>query len=222
MPAVTHPAQPPRRGGVRLSSWWGRAWLRAVEESAYTEADLTAGRSIARGGRVGGIIVDSGRFVAAVEDPRGLWTVSGTVPVLDAAGRAAFVEAVAATPGRVAALLDRDLPHDLVEHAEEGGVELLPYGGELACVCTCDSWLDPCPHAIAVLVQLGWLIDADPLVLLALRGLARDELLAALHRLTPDAGEPPGTGYDTGADGDLDVAYDAAMRARRMLDELAD
>ena len=88
---------------------------------------------------------------------------------------------MAAEAGRVAALLAGDLPHTLVEHAEEAGVELLPYGGELGSTCTCDAWTDPCPHALAVLYQLAWLVEADPFVLLHLRGLARDDLLARLH-----------------------------------------
>jgi len=226
MAATTHPRQAPRRS-PRTTGWWAKAWLRAVEEAAYDEADLRAGRRLARGGRVGGIIVDTGGYVAAVEDPRGAMTVSGTVPVLDEASSAALVETVAATPGRVAALLAGELPHDLVEHAEQMGVELLPYGGELAGVCTCDHWVYPCAHALAVLTQLGWLLDDDPLVLFALRGLPREELLARLHRLdlrrhdarTPDAtGEGSGEGPG-GAVDDLDVALEAALRAARMLRE---
>ena len=69
----------------------------------------------------------------------------------------------------------------LVEHAEEAGVELLPFAGEFSWTCTCDAWLDPCRHALAVGYQLAWLVDADPFVLLGLRGLPRDDLLARLH-----------------------------------------
>ncbi len=125
--------------------------------------------------------------MAAVEDERGLWAVLGTVPVLDRRAADALVETVAAEAGRVAALLAGDLPHTLVEHAEEAGVELLPYGGELGSTCTCQAWTDPCPHALAVMYQLAWLVDADPFVLLHLRGLARDDLLARLHERTEPA-----------------------------------
>ena len=83
----------------------------------------------------------------------------------------------------MAALLAGDLPHTLVEHAEQAGVELLPFGGELATRCTCEPWADPCHHALAVLQQLTWLIEADPFVLIALRGVGRDDLLARVHRL---------------------------------------
>ena len=101
--------------------------------------------------------------------------------MLDEPERAAFVEAVAAESGRLPALLAGDLPHALVEHAEEAGVELLPFGGELEASCTCSAWVDPCAHALATAYQVAWLVDADPFVLLALRGLSREDLLARLH-----------------------------------------
>lgn len=232
MTALLHPRLAPRRSRTRASTWWGKAWVRAVEESAYAEADLAAGRSLARGGRVGQVSVDDGSFLASVEDAHGLWTVSGEVPVLDGPGAEALVEAVAAASGRVAALLAGDLPHDLVEHAEEAGVELLPYGGELATTCTCPAWTDPCAHALAVLYQLTWLLEADPFVLLHLRGLGREELLARLHAGHGDhgadpgpagRGDHPGQGDAAGAGEDLDdltLALDASVRAARLLDLL--
>ena len=208
MTAVVHPAFAARRATVRATTWWGRAWVRAVEEAAYDERDLGAGRTLSRSGNVGGITTDTGRFVAAVADPGGWWTVSGTVPALDAQAVTVLVETVAAESGRVASLLAGDLPHALVEHAEEAGVELLPYGGELATECTCPAWVDPCVHALAVLSQLTWLIEADPFVLLQLRGLGRDELLGRLHH---DTGAVPDTSDD------LEVALDAALRAAALL-----
>ena len=227
MSATVHPRIGPRRGAPRAVRWWGKAWVRAVEESAYAEADLRAGRTLARSGHVGQLGTDEGRFVADVEDETGLWTVAGTVPVLDEQAAEAFLETVAAEAGRVVALLAGDLPHGLVEHAEETGVELLPYGGELGTDCTCDAWVDPCPHALAVLYQLTWLIEDDPFVLLELRGLPRERLLARLHARA----DRPGAGAEDDRDRepdcepdlgpDLDTGLDAALRAARIL-ELAD
>ncbi|GAA5140682.1 hypothetical protein GCM10023340_01210 [Nocardioides marinquilinus] len=226
---VSHPPLAPRRGAARATTWWGRAFVRALEEAAFTERDLRLGRGLARSGSVGGISITAGRLVAAVSDPHGLFTVDARLPVLDAAAQAWLVEAVAAEAGRVGALLAGDLPHDLVEHADEGGAELLPFGSELETTCTCEGWLDPCPHALAVLSQAAWLVDDDPLVLLHLRGLPRDDLLARLHALTAggsalDPGDDDGGGGgDGGAGGDpaletaLDTAQDAAARAARVV-----
>ena len=204
---------PARRGGVRVGSWWAKAWLRAVEEAAYAEADLRAGRSLARAGSVGALTVSPGSVVAAVIEGDDAWAVSVSVPELPREAIAAFVELVAAESGRIAELLAGDLPHTLVEHAEEAGVELLPYGGELEATCTCDAWADPCPHALAVLYQLAWLVEDDPLVLCHLRGLARDRLLASLHDLAPAPAQD-------GDDDDLEQALDAALRAARVLELL--
>ena len=133
-----------------------------------------------------------------------------------------------AQSGRIAALMSGQLPHSFVEAVEEAGVELLPYGGELGSACSCEGWLDPCPHALAVLTQLAWLIQADPFVLTHLRGLSRDRVLRDLHRLTRPALDPESAGdsvpsapADTlGQDvvDDLVVAEDAAVRAARLLE----
>jgi len=211
--AVLHPRVAPRRSTARATTWWGKAWVRAVEEAAYAEADLVASRALARGGHVGQISTEPGQYVASVEDRRGLWTVAGGIPQLDDAAIEALVETVAAESGRVAALLAGDLPYTLVEHAEEAGAELLPYGGELSSSCTCDHWTDPCTHALAVLQQLAWLVEADPFVLLQLRGLPRDELLGRLHARTEPVAD---------ADADLDAAVEAALYAARLLSDAAE
>ncbi len=214
---ATHARLAPRpAGAARARTWWGKAWVRAVEEASYAEEDLRRGRRLARGGRVGGITVEPGRFLAAVEEGDDVLTVSGGLPELEPPLVAALAEVVAGESGRVAALLAGDLPHTLVEHAEQAGVELLPFGGELATRCTCEPWADPCHHALAVLQQLTWLIEADPFVLIALRGVGRDDLLARVHRLSvaPDPSD--------GAATDLDVAADAVRRAARLLELLDD
>lgn len=209
---ATHPRLRPRRGAARAATWWGKAWVRACEEAAYGEADLKAGRALARAGAVGAITVSAGRFLAAVEDAEELWTTTITLPVLDERDRAAFVEAVAAEAGRLPALLAGDLSHQLVEHAEEAGVELLPFGGELQASCTCTAWVDPCPHALATAYQVAWLADVDPFVLLGLRGLPREELLSRLHARD---GQRAGAGDESD---DVALALDAAARARRIVE----
>ena len=227
MNATTHPRVPARRGGG-AGTWWSKAVLRAVEEAAFGEKELRAGRSLARSGAVGSITVEEGGAVAAVTEGHDAFTVEVTLPVLDDGDAAAFTELVAAESGRIGALLAGQLPHSFVEDVEEAGVELLPYGGELGSACSCDSWLDPCPHALAVWTQLAWLIQADPFVLTHLRGLSRDRVLRDLHQLTgprsPDAGQlgdPAGPVEVEDLD-DLAVAEDAAARAARLLEQPSD
>ncbi len=212
----------PRRG---VRSWWGKAWQRAVEEAAYSDAELRPGRASARRGDVGGISIDAGNVLAAVRAGDDAWTVEVVVPTLEAGARRALVDVVAAESGRIAELLAGNLPHDFVEHVEEVGVELLPYGGEFSATCTCPHYLDPCAHALAVLLQVGWLVDADPLVLFALRGLDRESLLSELHERDTerDARDPARGGSieerpTAELADDVEIVVDAAMRAQRALE----
>jgi uncharacterized Zn finger protein len=211
--AVTFSRIPPRRSTSRAATWWGRAWVRAVEEAAYGESDLHAARALSRSGAIGGITVDRGSVVAACSDRSGMWSVSTTVPGLDPVSRRAFVDVVAGESGHLAALMAGELPHRLVEQAEEAGVELLPYGGELGSACPCDAWVDPCVHALAVMLQVAWLVDGDPWVLLRLRGLSPDDLQA---ELAAAPAHEPDTGHDDRTD-DLAAAMDATVRAARVV-----
>jgi len=206
--AVSFSRIPPRRSTSRAATWWGRAWVRAVEEASYAESDLHAARGLSRSGGIGGITVDSGVVVAQVHHRADVWSVTATVPQLDPVSRRAFVEVVAGESGHLGALMAGELPHRLVEQAEEAGVELLPYGGELGSSCPCGAWVDPCVHALAVMLQVAWLVDGDPGVLLRLRGLSLDDLQAQPRAdLVASASD----------DHDLAVAMDAADRAARIL-----
>ena len=207
--AVTFARVPPRRSTSRAATWWGRAWVRAVEEASYAEPDLHTARVLSRSGAIGGITLDHGEVVAACDDRGGVWSVRATVPQLDAVSRQAFVEVVAGEAGHLAALMAGELPHRLVEQAEEAGVELLPYGGELGSACPCDAWVDPCVHALAVMLQVAWLVDGDPWVLLRLRGLSPGDLRAELAAMPAEQREA--------VSDDLAVAMDAAVRAARIL-----
>jgi uncharacterized Zn finger protein len=215
---VTFSRIPPRRSTTRAATWWGRAWVRAVEEASYSESDLHTARALSRSGAIGGITLDRGSVVAACFDRSDVWSVGATVPELDPVSRRAFVEVVAGESGHLAALLAGDLPYRLVEQAEGAGVELLPYGGELGASCPCGSWVDPCVHALAVMLQVAWLVDGDPWVLLRLRGLSPDELHAELAAAAEQPGDPDShTDIDPGTDADLASAVDAAARAARVV-----
>lgn len=224
---LTFTREPQRRGAVRVESWWGRAFLRAVEELAYDDNQLTGARSLARSGRIGGLVVEAGRFAAGVEDERGLWTVTGTVPTLAEDAVDALAEVVGASVERAEAFLAGELPLDVAEHAEEAGVELVPYGVELAVACTCGHWHAVCGHSLAVMHQLCWTVDRDASVLLHLRGAERDELVGGLrqhlrqHRQTEAVAASAGTSGESTRDqvDDVEVALDAVLRARHLLED---
>ncbi|HEY0359248.1 MAG TPA: SWIM zinc finger family protein [Mycobacteriales bacterium] len=178
------PAFPPGARNTRLArSWWGNAWIRAMEDTALEPDRLARGRTYARAGRVGPITVSPGRLAAPVYGSRpSPYRAVVTVETLSDAEWERFLDGVAANAGHIAALLDRDMPHDLVDAAADLGVRLLPGIGDLEPHCTCPDWGYPCKHAAALSYQGAALLDADPFVLLLMRGRGEDELLDELQR----------------------------------------
>lgn len=220
MTARTFSRLPPRRSAT-VRSWWARAVASAAEESAYDPADLTKGAGLARKGAVGEIRVDTGRVVAAVVEGEEAATVEVTLPVLEAEEAQTLAEVLASAVGWTAALLQGQVPGGLDEALEEAGVELLPYGG-LEARCSCEAWVDPCRHALAVLTQVAWLVDAEPLVLLHLRGLDRAALVDRVASTAETASTVGGAGGDESdgePDPDLEVALEAAERVASWLEQ---
>ncbi|MEQ4724667.1 SWIM zinc finger family protein [Nonomuraea sp. B19D2] len=174
------PAFPPQRAGARFAtSWWGRAWVKAVEDTSLDHVLLRKGRAYAKTGQIGPITVSPGRIAAVTESEYD--TVVRVEQLTDAAWER-FLDQVAAKSGHIAALLDGDMPHDLVEAAEDAAVPLLPAVGDLEPECSCPDWGHPCKHAAALCYQASWLLDADPFVLLLMRGRGERELVEALQR----------------------------------------
>lgn len=180
---MSDPTMFPRVGRVRgpaarSSTWWGRAWVRSFEETVLEAADLTAGRALARSGRLGAVMVLAG-MASVVVDPGAPTAVMTQLRVtrLDDAAWRGFVDELVREAGFAAALDSGELPIDLVEHADQIGVELLPGPGDLETACECDAWAQPCLHALALMYQLAWHLDGDPYALLLLRGRSREQLL---------------------------------------------
>jgi uncharacterized Zn finger protein len=185
MTAVGFPAFPAtkRKPGRFAGTWWGNAWLQAMEDTSLDLAQLKRGRKFAYAGLVGPITVSAGRIAAQVTNDDG--EVHHTVVLVDRLSDAQwqrFLDEVAAKAGHIAALLDRDMPHDLVEAAADADVPLLPGIGDLQPECDCEGWELPCTHAAALCFQAAWLLDADPFVLLLLRGLGQEDLTEELSR----------------------------------------
>ncbi|WP_409375100.1 SWIM zinc finger family protein [Streptomyces justiciae] len=162
-------------------TWWGNAWVRALEEGALDAKRLARGRGYAEQGNVDAITVTPGLVLAYVQGSRPRpYRVQVRLRTLDDAEWQWFLDAAAERPGHIAALLDKEMPHSLAE----GRARLLPGPGELDPHCSCPDRGHPCKHAAALCYQTARLLDADPFVLLLLRGRGERELLDTLSRLS--------------------------------------
>ncbi|WP_190134138.1 SWIM zinc finger family protein [Streptomyces longispororuber] len=177
----TFAALPPARGRGFAETWWGRAWLQALEDTALDTAQLKAGRRLARAGAVGAVSVRPGRITAVVQDKDGTAHRSDVLlQRLSPQEWDHFLGMTVERAGHIAALLDRDMPPHLVEDAAAAGVDLLPGIGDLEPECDCEAW-DHCGHTAALCYQMARLLDQDPFVLLLMRGRGERELLDELQ-----------------------------------------
>jgi uncharacterized Zn finger protein len=197
----TFDALPPAKGSRApfAESWWGRAWLSALEESSLDAGRLGRGRTYARRGAVGRVTVDAGSASAVVQGSRPS-PYRSRVRVRQLTDRQwdHLLDVIAERAAHIAALLDGEMPPGLADDAQAAGVALLPGPQDLAPGCDCPDWGDPCKHAAALCYQVARLLDRDPFVLLLLRGRGEHELTDELARrnlarAAAEAAAPPGT-----------------------------
>lgn len=178
---LTFEALPPSQGRVFARTWWGRAWQKALEDTVLDATLLRRGRRHARAGAVGAVAVRPGRITARVLGAdRTPYRTDVLVQQLDDADWERLLDAIADRAGHIAALLDRDMPPELDEDAAAAGVSLLPGIGDLQPECGCGEW-DHCEHTAALSYLVARLLDADPFVLLLMRGRGEARLLADLQ-----------------------------------------
>ncbi|MGI5449188.1 SWIM zinc finger family protein [Streptomyces sp. CA-243310] len=163
--------------GLEATTWWGRAWVVALEERAPDAARLARGRAYAAEGHVDAVTITPGRIVAYVRGSRARpYRTELALPAFADAAWGEVLETVAADPAALAALLEREVPESLAE-------TVLPGPGELLARCSCpDVGRPPCKHAAALCYRAARLLDEDPFVLLLLRGRGERELLEELTR----------------------------------------
>ncbi|WP_411111220.1 SWIM zinc finger family protein [Streptomyces sp. c-19] len=164
--------------GRFAATWWGNAWVEALEDTALDPARLARGKAYAGRGHVDAITVTPGRVVAYVHGSRARpYRTEIRMRTLGDEGWERFLDEATARPEHIAALLDKDVPHAL-----EAVTGLLPAPGDLVPDCSCPDDGYPCKHAAALCYQAARLLDEDPFVLFLMRGRGEQELLAELTR----------------------------------------
>ena len=184
-PSPAHPAAPRRRAGRHLVG--PGLGARGRGGGVRRGRPARGPRAVPQRARSAGSPSTTARFVAA---GRGRATACGRsaarVPVLDDRPARRFVEVVGGRvrPGRRAAGR-RAAPPRWSSTPRRPASSCCRTAASWARPARAPSWVDPCVHALAVLLQLAWLVDGDPFVLLQLRGLSPDDLQAELAATSP-------------------------------------
>jgi len=186
-------------GGVKARSkrgaigeqWWSRRFI-SVLESYGMSGRLARGRSYARAGQVLDFELAQGKVTARVQGSRVRpYDVRiGVLPLTKAQWRR-VQERLASQALFRAKLLAGEMPHEIEDVFAEAGTPLFPRSAtDLDMHCSCPDWSVPCKHLAAVCYVLAEEFDRDPFAMLAWRGKARDELLAALREIRTGRPEP--------------------------------
>ncbi|GLF98179.1 SWIM zinc finger family protein [Streptomyces yaizuensis] len=194
------PPLPATRSRSFAETWWGNAWVQALEGPTRSATGrLARGRTYARAGNVGQITITPGHATAQVKGSQPTpYRTSMNIPPLTPQAWNTLLDTAAGQAGHLAALLNREMPTTLADTAAQAGIHLLPRPRELTPSCSCPDWGTPCKHAAALYYQMARILDEDPFVLLLLRGRGERELMDELHRrnatppTTPAPTAPPG------------------------------
>ena len=182
-----------KRGAIG-TSWWSTRFIAVLEKFGLGNR-LTRGRAYARRGQVMDLTVTPGEVKAHVQGSRVRpYKVRIGLRAFDKAEWLAVTAEMAANAWYAAKLLAGEMPVDVEELFAKAGLSLFPgRAGDLSMDCSCPDWEVPCKHIAAVFYLLAEAFDDDPFLILAWRGRARDELLAAV------AGQRTGVVADSAA-----------------------
>ena len=167
------------RVGIQMSSW-AEQW-RAVIDDPQLARRAARGGAFHRSGRVSGVRATAGLLSGRVQGTRATpYLVEIAVGALDDQRWTRVVEVLASQVRHSARLLAGLVPEGLDADLEAAGMKLFPTLDELDVSCACGDAAAVCPHAAAVWEAAAEQLEADPFLLLRLRGRGRDRLLADL------------------------------------------
>lgn len=150
-------------------TWWGKRWLDALNTIDYSNR-LPRGASYARKGAVEKIKIEKNKIIAKVQGSRTKpYSVDIILPPFFDPELSNFLDEVARKPFVVSKLLNRELPTELLELAENHHLKVFPkQWTDFKMQCSCPDWAVPCKHLAAVIYKLSQEIDNNPFLVFEL------------------------------------------------------
>jgi SNF2 family DNA or RNA helicase/uncharacterized Zn finger protein len=151
------------------NTWWGQQWLGALDRIDFSNR-LPRGKSYANKGAVTSIKIKGNQIEAKVQGTRKTpYKVSIIVPPYYEEHTSVFMDAIKSNPLVLAKLLNRELPQELMEIAEQSGIKIFPSSWQdIKLNCSCPDWAVPCKHLAAVIYIIANEIDKNPFLVFKL------------------------------------------------------
>ncbi len=162
-------------------TWWGNAWVEAMERIDYDTNRLPRGRTYARDGSVLEIRVEGPTVYALVQGRRRKpYDVGFRVKPFSRAEISKVKLLLSGNPALAYAMGLGKLPERMLDMLEDAGVHLFPRSWkEIEAHCSCPDWANPCKHLAAVYYLVANEIDKDPFLVFELRGIPAASLREA-------------------------------------------
>ncbi len=159
-------------------TWWGGAWIEALEDIDSNTNRLPRGRRYAGQGMVEEINIKGGNIEAKVSGRRVKpYRETITLKSFSPGAKEKVLSIIKNTPALWGELSNGQLPEELLSLLEKEGIDLLPKDwDDLRASCSCPDWANPCKHLAAVYYIVGNEIDKDPFLLFQLRGMEKEKL----------------------------------------------
>jgi SNF2 family DNA or RNA helicase/uncharacterized Zn finger protein len=179
-------------------TWWGNAWIEAMERIDYDTNRLPRGRIYANTGRVQNIQIFNGVVEAEVKGrkPRP-YRVTISLQKFTTMQIEKLQSCIAENPSLASELALGKLPKEMLVRLAQDDIFLLPTSWQdLKAECSCPDWANPCKHIAAVYYLIANEVDKNPFILFHLRGIETSTLmLAAGFAVTDQPAAEAGENY---------------------------
>ena len=174
---------------TRSKTWWGKEFLRALEE-CMDPGRLSRGRSYVAPYRRKRFSIRQGKITATVmgninpyfhvyETP--YYQVEIGFQRIASTHWNKILKRLGSNADWVTHLVLGEVPPSIDDALEGARVKMLPRSSrEIQASCSCPDWANPCKHIAGIYYHVASLLDRDPLLLFEFRGLERSRLLKAV------------------------------------------
>ncbi|MEW6068868.1 MAG: SNF2-related protein [Nitrospirota bacterium] len=162
-------------------TWWGKAWVTAMENIDYNTNRLPRGRRYAKNGSVKTIDIHNGIVSAKVQGSRPKpYDIRINLKGFNTSQIKQIKETISSNPAIASDLTLGRLSESLLPLLNEKKIYILPKNWEdISADCSCPDWANPCKHLAAVYYIIANEIDKNPFLLFNLRGISAESLTEA-------------------------------------------
>ena len=156
-------------------TWWGKKWVENLSKYEHDQR-MSRGKAYARADKVKKFSVGEGAISAIVEGSSGNYNVHISFKEHSEKDWHNIVKKIWETPLLLGKLLNNEMPTELEEAT---GFTFIP--SSFNSKCSCPDYANPCKHIAAVFYTIADDIDHDPMNLLLIHGMGKDELFLRLE-----------------------------------------